>query len=96
MVEARCYVPVDVADIVTKLILTHLAESHTSAFKNTVVFSRKNLIGQSTCFDLYFSDLFEQFLCFHWFIGWLVKKCTPIQLFIPDERFVMGKGNILF
>ena len=57
MVEAGGDVPVNIPDIVPKLIFTHLGESHTLAFKGRVVLAREDVLTQSSGFDLYLSDL---------------------------------------
>ena len=50
-------VPVHVADVVTVLILAHLAESHAPALVGGVVLARKDLVAQGPGPDLDFPDL---------------------------------------
>ena len=61
LVEASCNVPVDIAHIVTILIFTNFRESHTPTLEGRVVFSSKDIVGESARLDFYLSYLTEQF-----------------------------------
>ena len=53
-VETRRYVPVDVANIITKLIFTHFGKCHTPTLESRMILACKNIVRQSAClcFDL--------------------------------------------
>ena len=52
-VEARRDIPVDVPDVVAKLILAHLAERHSPSLEGRMVLSGEDICAQSARLDLY-------------------------------------------
>ena len=61
--HARSDIPVHVAHIVSILILTHLAEGHTTALEGRMVFTGEYLMRQSPGLDLYLPDLLQKVVC---------------------------------
>ena len=56
LVEAGGHVPVDRANIITGLVLSHLAESHTTTFVLAVVLSGEDVATETTGLDLNLAD----------------------------------------
>lgn len=56
------HIPVHRTHIVPVLVLTHLAEGHSTAFEGTVIFTGEDLVGQSPGADLYLADLAQEFI----------------------------------
>ena len=89
LVHASGDVPIDVADVVAELIFTHFAESHASTFEGRVILTSKDVIGETTSFDLNLPDTFEEFgaLCA---VGYMIgvlhseKRC--------DEKSAIKSG----
>ena len=68
LVVTSGHIPVDVSNVVSKLIIAHLAEGHSSSLERTVVFSRKNMVRETACFDLYFTDFFKYLFGLHFYM----------------------------
>jgi hypothetical protein len=58
VVETGRYIPVYGTYLIANLVLAHLAESHTPAFKSRMIFARKKVIAQPPGFDLDLSYFF--------------------------------------
>ena len=78
VVEPCRHIPVNAADIVAILVLTHLAESHAAALEGTVVLARKQLPRQPARLDFNLADFFYYvaILFFHFII---IKKLLNSQ-----------------
>ena len=61
MIETSGDIPVDVADVVALLVLTHLAEGHATPLEGTVVLAREDVVRQPSRLDFDFTDFFEYF-----------------------------------
>jgi hypothetical protein len=64
-VEPGGYIPINITDIVAKLVLAHFAESHATAFKSTVVMPGKNIPRQAPGLDLNTPDFLKNLRGFH-------------------------------
>ena len=64
-VEACGYVPVDIAHIITKLILTYFAERHSPTLEGRMVLSGEDVVTQSACLDLDLANLLQYLRRFH-------------------------------
>ena len=64
-VVARGDIPVDVAHVITVLVLAHLAESHTPALESRVVLAGEYVLRQALCLDFYLADLAQQLISIH-------------------------------
>ena len=53
------YVPINVSDIITRLIFTYLRKLHTHTFKDGMIFSREYFIYHSGSFNLYTFYFFD-------------------------------------
>ena len=42
---AGCYIPIDIPDIISKLIFPNFGKGHTSPFKSRMVLPRKDITG---------------------------------------------------
>ncbi len=62
--RAGCYIPINIAHIVAKLVLPHLTKRHTPSFKGTMVSPREKIACQPTGFDFDFADFLDQFFHF--------------------------------
>ena len=55
-VKTCCHIPIYVANIVSVLVFSHFRESHTTPFEGRMIFTGKNIVGQSSRFNFDLTD----------------------------------------
>ena len=58
-------IPVNITNIVTKLVFAHLAERHTAAFESRMVLAGKDIATQASCLYFNLTNLFQYVRCLH-------------------------------
>ena len=62
------YVPIYKPWIITSIVFPHLFKRHSPSFESSVIFTRKQVIGQPFAFNLQFTNLFQYIGCGHAFL----------------------------